>query len=511
MNVALPVASWKVRIGWLDGPALAAFGLPFLVYLLTLAPTIYNLDSAELTTAAATGGITRATGYPLYLVLGFLWSHLPLGDVGYRMNLLSALAGALTLALGERLLRRLGVGAFARLSALGLLAFSKFFWSQALIAEVYTLQTALMAGLLLALLRWPEKPDFKRLALVGLGIGLGLSHHMATVLMLPGIAFYLLASHPRRVLSWKAFLAAGGGAALGLSFYLYLPLRSLAHPAFDYAGLYDASGIFHPVNLASLAGLEWLVTGRSFAGAMFAYPLAAAWGEFLHFCGSLTGAFFAIGVGPGLLGLWVVFKRNWKAGGLLLLLFLGHVIFFVNYQVADKELMFLPAYLVWAVWMGVGFQEILGWAGELHPAQLRSWQGWREGWGRLLLSAILVGAVGFALAWNWPLVSLSGDTSTRKQGETILAQAAPGSLVFGYWEVVPVLQYLQLVEGQRPDVQAINRFLIPPDAMEKLIEQEIGSRSIYVDSVPTGLPEDIEALPVGPLYRLQVSSQQARP
>src|SRR6185436_2065263 len=60
----------------LDWRSIAAFGLPFLLYLWTMAPTIYNLDSAELTTAAATGGITRATGYPLYLLLGRIWSLL---------------------------------------------------------------------------------------------------------------------------------------------------------------------------------------------------------------------------------------------------------------------------------------------------------------------------------------------------------------------------------------------------------------------------------------------------
>jgi len=80
-----------------DWRSLAAFFVPLAVYLRTLAPTIYNLDSAELTTAAYTGGLMRATGYPLYLSIGYLWSRLPLGDVGFRMNLLSAVCGALTI------------------------------------------------------------------------------------------------------------------------------------------------------------------------------------------------------------------------------------------------------------------------------------------------------------------------------------------------------------------------------------------------------------------------------
>ena len=81
-RIALKIDSISSIIGWqslasVGWRTVAAFGLPFVLYVLTLAPTIYNLDSAELTTAAATGGLVRATGYPLYLLLGWVWSRLP--------------------------------------------------------------------------------------------------------------------------------------------------------------------------------------------------------------------------------------------------------------------------------------------------------------------------------------------------------------------------------------------------------------------------------------------------
>ena len=63
--------------------SIVAFGLPLVLYLGTLAPTVYNLDSAEFSTAAHTRGLVRATGYPLYLLIGHLWSLIPVGDVGY--------------------------------------------------------------------------------------------------------------------------------------------------------------------------------------------------------------------------------------------------------------------------------------------------------------------------------------------------------------------------------------------------------------------------------------------
>ena len=239
----------------IDRRGLLAFGLPLIIYRLTQAPTIYNLDSAELTTAAFTGGLMRATGYPLYLMIGWLWSRLPIGDVGFRMNLFSAVCGALTIFLADRILRRWQVGGWAAFGALGLLATATFFWGLSLVAEVYTLHTALMAALILALLRWSDQPTPARLGLVGLIGGLGMTHHAAMVLLVPGSIFFVLATHPRRVFQPAALAAAAAGTLLGLSAYLYLPLRYLAQPAFNYAGTYDAALQFHAVDLTTLNGI----------------------------------------------------------------------------------------------------------------------------------------------------------------------------------------------------------------------------------------------------------------
>jgi len=481
---------------------LAAFSIPFLVYQLTLAPTVFGLDSAELTTAAATGGLTRATGYPLYLSIGWLWTRLPFGDVSYRMNLLSAFSAALTLLLCERILFRLGVRTVARLPAIGLLAFSKYFWQLSLIAEVYTLQTAIMAGLILALMVWSADPAPRRLGVVGLTIGLGLSHHMATVLLLPGVVVYLLAANPRQVFRWKNALAGLAGIALGLAFYIYLPLRYQAQPAFNYAGVYDASGVFHPNNLASFRGLWEMVTGASFASSMFGYSLSGAWRELGHFLSLLTGAFLAIGIGPGLLGAWQSIRRDWKFGALLGLMFLGHVFFYINYRVVDKELMYLPAYLIWAIWIGCGYELLLSW-NDRAPLT-RSIPVIRKpvNLANLVLSGIMVAVVIAALAINWPLVDLSQNRSDRDRGEEILETLPSGALYFGYWDSVPVIQYLQLVEGKRPDVQAINRFLISPDNMAAWIRAELSRRPVYIDSLPPGFQNDAIPVKHGSIFEL---------
>ncbi len=486
-------------LSWLakgEVTAVLAFFLPMVVYLLTLAPTIYNLDSAELTTAAATGGIIRATGYPLYLILGGLWSQLPIGDVGYRMNLMSAVSGAVTLLLTERILYRLKVTGWARLAAVGLLGAAPYFWTLSLIAEVYTLHTALMAGVILALLAWREQPTPWRLALaVGL-TAISLGNHMATVLLAPGCVLFVLIVAKGDVLRPRTFIPALIALLLGLSLYLYLPWRYGANPIFNYAGTYNAAGVFEPVNLQTWDGLWWLISGKAFAGQMGGYTLAAFGHELQHFGEQLWQAFFGLGIGPAILGLFVLWRRDKTVTLFLLLIFVTNVLFYANYRVVDKDTMFLPTYVIWAIWLGVGYQQFLDWftqsTNEAVMANRLAWL-WR---------GLMLGIVGLALVWNWGQVDQSHDWSTRKRSETILALAEPNAIILGWWDTVPGIQYLQLVEDQRPDVLAINRFLISGDDMSQLIEQNVAHRPIYINNPPAEFLQTMRVEPVGTVYRL---------
>jgi hypothetical protein len=73
----------------------------------------------------------------------------------------------------------------------------------------------------------------------------------------------------------------------------------------------------------------------------------------------------------------------------------------------------------------------------------------------------------------------------------------------GWWDTVPVLEDLQQVEGQRPDVLAVNRFLISGQDMEELIYRELGRRPIYINTPPVHLLSTLNAVPAGPVYELQ--------
>ncbi len=482
---------WLAQSDWF---AVAMFTLPLFLYWLTLAPTIYNLDSAEFTTAVATNGLIRATGYPLYLLLGKIWMWLPLSsDMGYRLNLFSAVLSALTLLQGEYILRRLKVGPWLRLGALGLLATAPYFWAMSLIAEVYTLHTALMAGIILSLLRWADVPSPLRLALPIFLMTASMGNHMATVLLVPGAIWYVLTSHPGQFKNWRVWVVGGAAVLLGLTVFLILPLRHASQPLFNYAGEYDASGTFYPANLQSLSGLWWLITGQSFAGQMFGYRLSEIGPQIAGYGVQLWTSFLAIGIGPGLLGLAVLTRRNWRLGGMLLLIFLANAVFYINYRVIDKDTMFLPTYFIWAIWLGVGYQQLRVWLSS-HTQPLDTPR---------LVRLVAVVAVLVAVGLNWGLVDRSNDWSTREMAETILQDVEPNALVLGWWDTVPAVQFLQLVEGQRPDVDTINRFLISGQALEQLVLNQIDERPIYINNPSMTLLQHTSATPMGPIYKLE--------
>ncbi len=284
-GVALSVGR---RIGL---PALAA-GLVLSAYLRTLAPTVFTLDSAELTAAAYTLGIPHSPGYPVYLLLAHGFTYLPFGDIGYRVNLLSAVAGASTVALITWLVGRLTRGWLPGLIAGLSLGLSYYAWSVSVIAEVYTLQGLFLASLIGALWDWRASGRRRGLLLTAALLGLATANTLATLLWWPGLLVLAWSTPHRRRLSARDGLLLGGLFLLALSPLLYLPWRSAASPPFVYAGRYDATGAFHPLDLTRPRNLLWYVTGQQFSGQMFAYTPTELAIEVARFVYQLWGAFF---------------------------------------------------------------------------------------------------------------------------------------------------------------------------------------------------------------------------
>ncbi|HVM98305.1 MAG TPA: DUF2723 domain-containing protein, partial [Candidatus Acidoferrales bacterium] len=213
--------------------ALAAGSLPLCVYLRTMAPTVYGLDSAELTTGAYVLGIVHSPGAPLFLLLAHVFTWLPVGDVGYRVNLVSACSGAAAVALSALLLERLTGRVLVAVAGSWLLAFSYYYWVSALAAELYAPMALSIVVLLLLADVWRRRRQPWQLWLFTFIFGLALGNHMSLGAMAPGFAYLLLSDRtwPRLPVIAGAMLFGVAGACI----YLYIPLRAAAGPPLDYA------------------------------------------------------------------------------------------------------------------------------------------------------------------------------------------------------------------------------------------------------------------------------------
>ena len=78
----------------------------------------------------------------------------------------------------------------------------------------------------------------------------------------------------------------------------------------------------------------------------------------------------------------------------------------------------------------------------------------------------------------------------------------PDSLLCAGWATAPVVEYLQLVEGRRPDVATLNRFLISEASLNELLADQILRRPLYLDT-PTLSSAKLETTPIGPLHRVR--------
>src|SRR2546430_1142207 len=174
--------SWISAIG-----VIAAAGI---LYFLTAARDIVVGDSPELIMAAVKLGVAHAPGYPLFTMLGHLFSLLPLGPIPFRVNLLSVACDAL--AIGIIYLSALGLtrSQLAAAVAALLLAVNPTFWEWSLAAEVFPLNNLLAAALILLLVVWHEQPERSGLLIAAFFVaGLALTNHQTIVLLAPAFCF----------------------------------------------------------------------------------------------------------------------------------------------------------------------------------------------------------------------------------------------------------------------------------------------------------------------------------
>jgi tetratricopeptide (TPR) repeat protein len=415
----------------------------FTVYLLTLCPTVYVGDSGELITACYTLGIPHPPGYPTYVLTGKLFSFLPLSNIAYRINLMSAFFGSLTVMLLFLIVNKVGkveknsgesknntffvvvtlVTFFTALS----FSFSNVFWSQSVIAEVYTLNSFFVVFILYLCILYSLFPPFSLFTLIAVVTGISLGNHHTMVLLLPVYVWYIISKEKKERL--KVLITFFVVVILVAFFtYLYLLIRSSANPPINWG---------NPSNIRNF--IRHITRWQYGDLSKHTYTLFRFLEQIISYLKILVGQFNVFLLLIGILGLYTLFKSNKKIFYLTFLIFLltsfGFMII-LNFSSNVKDLyivevFFIPSFVMVSIWIGIGILFLLEKFNNM----------------KFLLLIITILLVFYQFFLNYKVNNLSEDYIAENFGKNILKTLEKDSILFVSGDNATfILKYLQSVE-----------------------------------------------------------------
>jgi hypothetical protein len=510
------------RLDTLDGVlATAIFAAAMLLYVRTLATTLLLGDSAEYQVLYQTLALAHPTGYPVTILLGHLISLIvPVGSAAYRANLVSAIFGALALALvylAGRVLggRTLHIGGTRLAALVGPLALGlgQLFWWHSVIAEMYTPSAAMIALVLLLLALWRRNGNSRLLVWAGLMGGLGVGIHYTTPMIAPAVLLYL-ALTARRMEDWRNAIV---GALLGLGLVLlgFFALDAINAP----------SGYFHAVvepsvsaldltpgeYASSLGRISYELAGRQFQGELFSLPKARVIENVNIYLGSAQDNFARPVLGLAALGMLALLfykrpdeVRRWPEALLLFSAWAVMLAFIVNYDIGDIYQFYVPNFVPLAIAASVGaaaLLDLLVWLVRKIPAL-----PWKNGFASGL--TILAG-----LALIWPTVQpampylqkswtaqritfldnsdyasypypVNDPQVPYRDAKQIISQVEDNAIIFTDWSMVYPLYYVAHVEEGRTGISIHETYpamISKPfaDTAVQYVKDNYGTRPIY--------------------------------
>ncbi len=531
-------------------------------YVRTLAPDVLYHDSAEFQTLTYTLGMTHSTGYPVYLLAARGVGFLPLYSPAWRVNLFSALCAAWTVG-GVYLLARYltpnRIGA-----ALGsiALAMSYTFWSQAIIAEVYTPGMAVLTTVLLLLAYWQREPFARRRALAWATAltCLSLGVHLSAVLIAPTALLFVLwvIAFQSRAQWWPILRCALIGFGIGIAVYF---------TAFILLDLHNPPSSFFQMTIASsrsvwgiqIADMDnvferWWLTFMSvqWRSAMFPQNTSAAAIISEYLIRVLDDEFSLWMIGFALLGLGEINHRaqqlaasvadlhlddpkarfhafiksiptapTLSLGILMVVAYLVMLFFVLNYHPGDKYLFYLVTYILIATSLGVGIGRTLEWV-KRFLAKHQNWMRYLY----LPIAALCALVVVTPYAGSrWAALQAGKGTFVQETFPyplenlqeprliyTMRLQMLPeNTFLVSSWRALYTMYYLAHVEGLRPHIiiKEATPFGSNGQIADSLLAEMIetvraGDRPVYVDQVYPGLRDHFRVMPAagGYFYRL---------
>ncbi len=453
----------------------------FIVYQFTLAPSVVQIDSGELAAVQYTFGIAHPSGYPLYTLLGYLFSNLPLPFTKiYLLNILASIYvsfGVLFLIKSFKLIilnyfitphenktkKRKNESAIithtisnnsiiilANIAGL-IVAFSKVFWFQSTSVEVYSLHILLITLLIYQILRilYMSKVETKQWLISAILLGLGFSNHLTTFLILPALAYVYFT---KEGFNKSAFIK------ISLMLSIFVPILVIFYSLLFFAA--KSNALINWGNPVTFEAFWRHFTGHQYQVWMFS-SMDAAKQQLGYFFSILPNQFSYLGIIIGLFGMILGFKKSKKTSIFLIINFIFTIIYGINYNINDIDSYFLLAFITFTGFILFGLIEII--------KKIKS---------ESLLynsSLILLPIIQFVL--NFSEVNQSGNYSYEDYTKTVLNSVEKNGIILSYqWDYfISESYYFQFVENFRPDV--------------KIIDKELLRRSWYYNQMNLNYPE----------------------
>lgn len=447
----------------------------FIIYLFTLAPSVVQIDSGELAAVQATLGIAHPTGYPLFTIVGYLFSLIPLPFTKiYQLNLLAAIYCSAAVGIFSHTAKYLIDNLsefhitkpvkqkkkektkkeyvhfeleenlkiiFSVLAALTL-AFSKTFWFQSTSVEVYSFHLLLISLIILFLLKaFVEQPKSSVIyknhwMIFAFVLALGFSNHMTTLLILPGAAYLYFTKEKFNSQSFKnLFKMISLFLIILVINYSYLPIRASQNPQLNWGNPVDLERI-----LRHISGFQyqvWLFSSTEAAKKQFEYFISNLPAEYL-----LT-LFVAAA------GLLFSFFTARKFFLFNLITFITTVIYSINYDINDIDSYFLLAYISIAFYVLFGIMKIFQ---VMFENKINQW---------IILLIILLFPVSQFIK-NFSEVNQSKTVVYENYTKALLTSISENSVVLSYqWDFfISASYYFQYVENFKPQIAIVDKELL---------------------------------------------------
>ncbi|MCI0406147.1 MAG: DUF2723 domain-containing protein, partial [candidate division Zixibacteria bacterium] len=484
----------------------------FLVYLVSAAPSVFWWDSGELVANVRTLGVPHRPGFPLYVLAAKLFSYLPIGGFVYQQNLFSGFCGALALVffhlslvmflgrqnelLGGSAARRNLVAFFTTLT----IGFTFSFWIQAVRAEVYTLGAFLFTFALYCFLKaTPNKPHPQPLSASGEGgydlpavikVGnyatarwfwlgifvsfLGLGNHHITLLATFPFLFAVAGRSTFAGLDFKKWVGVVFLFLLGISTYLYLPVRAWSHPLFNWGG---------PVDFESTAKLVLATDSYKTISTSVMDNLVKMHRLLSILFDQLGMGLFFFAFGGLLILLFVNKSWFWK----MALLLFGNLLvtaLLAAEVIADNP--DLHGYLVFSLFaLGLGIATtIAAFFGVVEHA-VGAVSRFLVGFARVGLAGLFLLFSLIPWSFSRSLCDLSENRIALKMAQEALSPVPPGGVVFLDSPAFDfVLRGVQYGELWRQDVAVVNRAFLGADWYRKSLVENFPRLATVFSSKP---------------------------